>query len=78
MDSKPFKAVSGVLKSWLIPLKVAGGDRTMCDRPAGVDWPSKTFRSAGCLACHGAAIDVGYDVVLDTDGTWVGLENLLG
>jgi hypothetical protein len=52
----------------LVHLRVAGGDQTICGRPATVDWPTKTFRSAGCLGCLGAAIESGRDVALDSDG----------
>jgi hypothetical protein len=74
----PGLVVGAVDSHPLVHLRVAGGDETMCSRPTGVDWPSKTFRSAGCLTCLGVAIESGYSVVLDADGTWVGLENLLG
>lgn len=71
--------VVGVVESHpLVHLRVAGGGETMCSRLAGVDWPSKTFRSAGCLTCLGVAVETGYHLLLDTDGIWVGLENLLG
>ena len=58
----------------LVHLRVAGGDETLCRRPAGVDWPTKTFRTAGCLTCLDHALELGHTMALDSDGSWLSLD----
>ncbi len=61
----------------LVHLRMAGGERTMCGRSATEDWPTANFRKTGCLTCHAGGLAHGYTYALDTDGTWLNLEQLV-